>query len=137
MLQGRNKKRRSNQAQLTGELCVSILTFLKYVKICINHIIMWSSTSKIRGALLVKSILSYPPGLKSSRGIMRKWIRLCGGVPVGMCKYVAVWLGHIIRGSFEKFKYDQTWIKDAIWVPSYFDEVKGHITKVKGHLRSS
>ena len=59
---------------------------------------------------------------------------------VGMSLYVPVWLGFVIRVSFKKFKSDynqtyvkdakgvhQTWVKDAIGVPSYVNEVKGHV----------
>ena len=36
-----------------------------------------------------------------------------------------------------KFDYNQTWVKDAIGVPSYVIEILRSRTKVKGHLRSS
>ena len=41
--------------------------------------------------------------------------------------------------SFEYLKYDwsQTWVKDAVGVPLYVNEVKGHVPRSKSHLRSS
>ena len=52
--------------------------------------------------------------------------------------HVPVWLGFCYLG-LQKLKsdYNQTWVKDAIGVPSYVDEVRGHVPRVKGHLRSS
>ena len=43
--------------------------------------------------------------------------------------YGPVWLGFVIWVSFEKLKsdYNQTWVKDEIGVPSYANEVKGHV----------
>ena len=37
----------------------------------------------------------------------------------------------VIRVSYEKLKFDynQTWVKDAIGVPLYVNEVKGHIPR--------
>ena len=33
--------------------------------------------------------------------------------------------------------FNQSWVIDATWEPSFVDEVKFHIIKVKGHLRSN
>ena len=53
------------------------------------------------------------------------------GVCVGVCMYayVPVWLGFRYSVSFEKLMsdYNQTWVKDAIGVPSYVNEVKDHV----------
>ena len=45
--------------------------------------------------------------------------------------YVPVWLGFRYLISFEKLKsgYNQTWVKDAIEVPSYVNEVKGNVSR--------
>ena len=56
---------------------------------------------------------------------------VCVGGCVGVCMYVyvPVWLGFRysdLLWKVEKLKsdYNQTWVKDAIWVPSYVCEVK-------------
>ena len=48
--------------------------------------------------------------------------------------FFAIW------GPFEKLKSDgnQTWVKDAIGVPSYVNEVKGHVPRsrvIRGQVR--
>ena len=55
---------------------------------------------------------------------------------VGMCTYVPVWLRFCSRVKFEKLEsdYNQNWVKDAGEIPSYANEVKGHIN---GHLRTN
>ena len=86
----------------------------------------------------------YPPSLKSNRG----YCNLAKSFCVSMCMYSVqlhrmfqLDLVFIIRVSFEKLKsnYKQTWVKDAIGVPSYVvDEVKGHIPRSRviwGHVR--
>ena len=43
----------------------------------------------------------------------------------GKCKICICWV------SFEKLmsNYNQTWVKDVIGVPSYVNEVKGHVPR--------
>ena len=50
---------------------------------------------------------------------------------VCMCMYVPVWLGFRYSSLLEKLKsdYNQTWVKDAIGVPSYVYVVKGHLPR--------
>ena len=40
---------------------------------------------------------------------------------------------------FEKLKsnWNQTWFIDIMWEPSYVHDIRGHIPRSKGHLRSS
>ena len=48
---------------------------------------------------------------------------------LSVCIFVPVWLGFYYSGLLDKLKsgYYQTWVKDAIGVPSYVNEVKGHV----------
>ena len=45
-----------------------------------------------------------------------------------VCMFQFGWV-FVIRVSFEKLKSDhnQTWVKDAVGVPSYVNEVKDHV----------
>ena len=65
---------------------------------------------------------------------MRQQIGVCvwGCVCIGVCVYVCMFqFGQVfvIWISFEKLMsdYNQTWLKDAIGVPSYANEVKGQV----------
>ena len=41
-----------------------------------------------------------------------------------VCMYFPVWLGfHYLDLLLKVGSYNQTWVKDAIWVPSYVNEV--------------
>ena len=49
----------------------------------------------------------------------------------GVFQSIPVWLGFVIRVSFEKLKSDfnQTWFKVAIGIPSNDNEVKGYVPR--------
>ena len=53
----------------------------------------------------------------------------CLGVHVYV--YVPVWLGFPCLVFLERLKsdYNQTWVKDAIWVLSYVNEVRGNVPR--------
>ena len=60
------------------------------------------------------------------------FVPCCCLLMLSVVKRVNIWLyfPHALMD------FNQSWVIDATWEPSFVDEVKGHI-KVKGHLRSS
>ena len=71
----------------------------------------------------------YPPDLKAIGDIaIASFFCVYVYICTSLGRFFVIWV------SFEKLKTDcnQTWVKDAIGVPSYDNEVKGH-DKVKGH----
>ena len=67
------------------------------------------------------------PGLKSSRGCCDSK-SICVYVGAFMCMFQFV-QAFVIRVSFETLKSDhtQTWVKDAVGLLSYVNEVKVHV----------